>query len=105
MIEIYTESELNTELNKNKFNFVYISANWCDPCKKISPEIFNFENEYTNINFFKINIENIDDIIPDHNVNKIPFYIYYIKNQMFDFYQGTDLNIISKKIKNMILQK
>ena len=41
---------------------------WCGPCKKIAPEYEKISEKYSDCLFFKIDIEDCDDIVDEFNL-------------------------------------
>ena len=81
-------SEVN--LNLNNFNeeitntvklvLVDFYANWCGPCKMLSPIISEIANEYSNsVKVCKVNVDESQELALKYNIMSIPTLIF-LKN-------------------------
>ena len=69
------------ELIKNNDNVVIdFYATWCGPCKMLAPIIEEVSNEYTNIKFVKVDVDEASELTSLFGVSSIPT-VVYIKNQ------------------------
>ena len=53
LITVNFENVIKTQ----KLVIVDFYADWCGPCKMLSPVIANMANEFPNINFCKVNVD------------------------------------------------
>ena len=68
------------EINKDEFNevikekkvLVDCFANWCGPCKMLSPVLDNLSEEIKDYNFYKLDVDKANDIAVNYNVMSIP---------------------------------
>ena len=63
-------------LNCEKTVVVDFYADWCGPCKVLSPTIEEFANENPDIKVVKINIDEEEKIAEDYNIMYISAYFY-----------------------------
>lgn len=66
-------------LNCEKTVVVDFYADWCGPCKVLSPTIEKFANENPDIKVVKINIDEEEKIAEDYNIMYIPTLVF-VKN-------------------------
>ena len=66
-------------LKSEKTVLVDFYANWCGPCKMISPIIEQLAKENNNTKFVKINVDEVQDIAIKYEVMSIPTLVV-IKN-------------------------
>lgn len=77
--------------NKDKLILIDFYANWCGPCKVLSPILDKLAEDYTdNIIILKVDIEKNRDIVKEYSIKSIPTIIFY-KNEM----------IVDKKVGNL----
>lgn len=93
---IKDKNEFNEFIN-NEYVLVDFYADWCGPCKMLSPIVEQLENEISYIKVAKVNVDNLEDIARNYSVMSIPTLILF-KNG----------NVIDKKIgfmsKDVILE-
>ena len=69
-----------SEIKENEFKegikdgvvLVDCYASWCGPCKMLSPIIDEVSEEETNVNFYKLDVDNAEDISKEYNIMSIP---------------------------------
>ena len=57
-------------------------ADWCGPCRMLSPTMAELEKEYSDVKFCKIDVDNDPDLARMFKVQSIPF-IALVKNNTF----------------------
>ncbi len=73
MIEkIYQEEFTDRVLKADNPVLVDFYADWCGPCKMLSPILEELERENDDVTFFKINIDENEDIAEKYQVFSIP---------------------------------
>lgn len=65
------------DLVKNGVVLIDFYADWCGPCKMLSPELETIANENKNITIYKINVDNNPDIARKYGVMSIPTLVLY----------------------------
>jgi thioredoxin 1 len=67
--------------NPNKLMIIKCGATWCGPCKAIQPFYIYLSDNYPNVNFYEVDID--DDtgsiISEKYDIAKVPTFLY-IKN-------------------------
>ena len=91
-------------LNSNENSIVDFFATWCKPCKKVAPHYENLSNEYDNVNFYKINIENkeLRELIFTYNIRKFPSFLYFKNNTNFSMLQSSKIDEIKLELNRML---
>lgn len=73
-----TSNNFNEEvLNSDKVTIIDFYADWCGPCKMMSPIIDNIAEENDNIKVGKLNVDEAGDIASNYNVMSIPTIIIF----------------------------
>lgn len=79
-----TSDNFNEEvLNSDKTTIVDFYADWCGPCKMMSPIIDNIAEENDSVKVGKLNVDETQDIAESYNVMSIPTIIIF-KNGIED---------------------
>jgi len=90
-------SENFEEQTKDKYAIVDFYADWCGPCKQLGPAIEAMSNDYDNISFFKVNVEDSPELAAKFGVRGIPHVILLGPDQkVVDTVVGNDINKILK---------
>lgn len=69
--------ELDDILNKNEKVFVDVWANWCMPCKVMSPIFEDISDKYEGIQFVRVESDEKNEVGEKLNVLSIPSFLYY----------------------------
>ena len=76
MVNIIKSEEFNNVI-KEGVVFVDFFANWCGPCKMLSPIIDEVSNEITDIKFIKVDVDASPEIAQTYNIMSIPTLIIF----------------------------
>ena len=78
-----------TVLTKDNFKFeveeynglvvIDLYADWCGPCRMLAPVIHELENEYTDVKFCKVNVDEEGELAGFFEVMSIPS-LFVVKN-------------------------
>jgi thioredoxin 1 len=63
----------NEVINSDKPVFVDFWAEWCGPCRMVSPTVEELSKEYKDkVNFVKVNVDQNNELASKYNVFSIP---------------------------------
>jgi thioredoxin 1 len=89
-----TSDELITYSKSKSSTLIVIDfkATWCGPCKAIKPFITYLHENYPNVEFLEIDIE--DDtrntIVSTFKIKKVPTFVFYKDGELCNSLIGTD---------------
>ena len=69
---IENKAEYEQLLKDSKSVFVDFYADWCGPCKMISPLVEKLAEKHTDVTFVKVNVDNTPDIAGMYGIMSIP---------------------------------
>ena len=70
-MKIVNESEFDKIISSG-ITLVDFYADWCGPCKMLSPILEELDNEYPNITFVKVNCDNDINLASRYGIMSIP---------------------------------
>ena len=78
--------------NPTKLIVIDFKASWCGPCKTIQPYITYLKEQYENVDFYEIDIEDeeTETITQNFEIKKVPTFIYYKNGNICNKLIGTD---------------
>lgn len=79
VIEVSDENFKSEVLESDKTVLIDFYADWCGPCKMLSPVVEEVAKENDNIKVVKINLDNSQDIAVEYGIMSIPTLVV-IKN-------------------------
>ena len=77
-MKIVNEAEFD-EIIKQGITLVDFYADWCGPCKMLSPILEELDSEYSNVTFVKVNCDNDIHLAERYGIMSIPA-IYMFKD-------------------------
>ena len=69
--------ELKELVKNNKKVLVDCYAVWCGPCKMLSPIIDQLAKEVEGTKFYKINVDEDDEISDEYSISSIPTLLFF----------------------------
>jgi thioredoxin 1 len=104
VIKVKTEPEFQELIKKNEISLVDFSASWCGPCKTISPYFESLSDQNKEIQFIKVDVDELPEVSNSANIQAMPTFVVYKKGVITsDFIRGADrdgiLKLISKYSK------
>lgn len=87
----------------NKGILLQFTAQWCPPCRVISPVVSSLAEQYaSSVRFIKADIDNtaIGDVVAEHGVSAVPMFVAYSKdgNKTATF-TGADKQALQKAVQ------
>ncbi len=86
MVYHFDESNFEAEVLKSELPvFVDFYADWCGPCKMMSPVIDKLADEYAGrIKVGKVNVDDCMDLAQQFNITSIPNMVFIKNGQVVD---------------------
>ena len=89
------------EIYRSEKAVICFSAEWCIPCKNFSPTYSTYADKYKNISFYKVDIDDNDDLINMFNITSVPTFIFLNKGVKINQLIGVDENKFSLYIQEL----
>jgi thioredoxin 1 len=67
---------------------VDLFATWCGPCKMLSPILDEISDEITTTKFYKIDVDDNEDIAREYNVMSIPTVLVFENGELINTIVG-----------------
>jgi len=86
MAQAFTDSNFQTEvLSSDKLTVVDFWAEWCGPCKAITPILGELADEYDGrVKIGKVNIDEQQGLAGEYGIRAIPTLLLFDKGQVAD---------------------
>lgn len=82
-MQIKSENEFQSFIN-NEYVLVDFYADWCGPCKMLSPIVESIASSRDNIKVAKVNVDELNDVARNYSVMSIPTLILFKNGQVVD---------------------
>ncbi|XP_073315931.1 thioredoxin H2-like [Primulina huaijiensis] len=82
----------------SKLMVVDFTASWCGPCRYIDPAINEFAVKYTDVDFIKIDVDELFDVAQDFGVQAMPTFLLMKRGKIVDKVVGAKKDDLQKKI-------
>lgn len=84
------------EINNNNFSdetkegvvLVDFWANWCGPCKMLTPVLEQLSSEMTDVKFFKVNVDENGELAQQFRIASIPTVMIFKNGEVVDKMMG-----------------
>ena len=97
------EVELN-EATKEGITIVDFYANWCGPCRMLSPVLEELEEENDNISIAKVDVDEARELAMKYKISAIPALLFFKDGELVStevgFMSKDDLLEVLKGINN-----
>jgi thioredoxin 1 len=101
MVKIVNEL---SEISKNKKVIIDFFAEWCGPCKKISPMYNELSETYSDIEFYKCNVDESASLSEEFGINALPTFVSLNNGKVVKTMEGASLSGLKElldELKNM----
>ncbi|VDO30357.1 unnamed protein product [Onchocerca flexuosa] len=73
-------------------------ADWCGPCRMISPHIEKLSEKYPQVVFIKVNVETCRQTSSEFGINAMPTFVLLYKGREVDRMMGANVELLETKI-------
>lgn len=81
MVKQINSDEFKEVIKEGKV-VVDLFATWCGPCKMLSPVLDEISKEITTTKFYKIDVDDNEDIAREYNVMSIPTVLVFENGEL-----------------------
>ena len=89
------------EQSKEKLVVVDFTATWCGPCQMIAPHFEAMSQEYTNVIFVKVDVDDQSDIAQMCGVRAMPTFQFFKNGEKVDDMCGANINGLKEKVSKL----
>ncbi|QHO11751.1 hypothetical protein HN873_051342 [Arachis hypogaea] len=83
----------------NKLMVIDFTATWCAPCKSMDPIIQEFAYKYTQVEFIKIDVDELMGVSQEFQVQAMPTFVLIKKGKVVDKVVGARKDQLQKLIE------
>jgi len=97
--QLHNNSDLQEVTRSSHLSVVDFFTLWCSPCKTIAPKIEQLAKTYTNVSFYKVDVDEMNDAAEKSNVSAMPTFPFYKGGTMVAQIVGADYNKIKRTVE------
>ena len=108
MLIVQSQEDYRNKIFSSNKNIILVDffAEWCGPCKLLTPKLENLEKKYDNIEILKVDVDNdnCSQISELYKITCMPTIIFLKdkKNQENFKVEGNNIELIEENIKKLI---
>ena len=98
--QLETKAEFHAALAEagEKLVVVDFTATWCGPCQRIAPKFAQWADEYTDVVFVKVDVDDNEDTAQECGVSAMPTFKYFKGGKVVFEVVGADPGAIKAAI-------
>ena len=91
--------EFETAVRSNNKVIIQFSANWCGPCKRLTPILDKFVEGKDDISVYKVDVGESSELAKEYNVKSIPKLIVFKDGEKYKEAIGL---LPKEKLENLV---
>ncbi|XP_076922476.1 thioredoxin H2-like [Bidens hawaiensis] len=103
VLSVHSLDKWNTQYQNsktsNKLMVIDFSAAWCGPCKFIEPAVHDLAVEFSDVDFIKIDIDELPDVANDFDVKAMPTFVLVKRGKERDRMVGVKKDELHRMIE------
>ncbi len=89
------------KIAEESLTIIDFTATWCGPCQMVGPKFDELSKKHTNYNFFKVDVDEGEEIAQECDIQCMPTFKFYKKGQLLDTISGNKIEDVEKKIQEL----
>ncbi|BBD72347.1 thiol reductase thioredoxin [Sulfodiicoccus acidiphilus] len=90
-------------LKRNKFAVVDFWAEWCAPCFILSPVLEELSEDYSQVAFGKINVDENKDVAAEYGIMSLPTVLFFKDGEVVDEVVGAvPREVVEIRLKSLL---
>lgn len=98
---IQSEAEFKTAISAANLVVVDFFAVWCGPCKMIAPMLEKFSNDYANVSFYKVDVDQLPTVASSNEVSSMPTLLFFKNGELVGKVIGANPGAIKQTIDKL----
>jgi len=102
-VKVLNENTFDEEINKDKLVIVDFWAEWCMPCRMLTPILEKLEKEFTDVEFAKLNTDENPNVAFKYGIFSIPTVLMFYKGEVVNSFVGAmPESVVRREIEKAI---
>lgn len=102
-MKVLNENTFDEEIKKEKLVIVDFWAEWCMPCRMLTPILEKLEKEFTDVEFAKLNTDENPNVAFKYGIFSIPTVLMFYKGEVVNSFVGAmPESVVRREIEKAI---
>jgi thioredoxin 1 len=97
--QINSAADFQSALSSNDVVFLDAFAEWCGPCKMISPYVSKWSDEYSGVHFAKFDVDNVPELSMSLGIRAMPTFLVFKGGKKVDEFVGANPAALKRLIE------
>jgi thioredoxin 1 len=97
-MEYVTAAQVEQLKSEGKKLLIQYTAEWCGPCKMLSPRLSNISNKYSDITFVRVDVDENMDSARELDIMTVPTVMIYDGYTLINKSLGANIDSVYTKI-------
>jgi thioredoxin 1 len=93
-----TQAQIENLQEQGQNVLIDFYASWCVPCQQLMPRLSNLEQNYTNVKFVKVDIDNNIEYAQSLGIMSVPTILIYKGTELLNKSIGANVDAVYKNI-------
>lgn len=93
--------EFESSIKGSGLSVVDFYATWCGPCKAMAPHLSKLVQEYPDVEFYKVDVDESPEIAQHCGVSAMPTFVYAKGGKLLGKVVGANPNGVEQGIKDL----
>ena len=90
-----------SEIPSIGISIVDFFAPWCGPCKTIAPSFLRLAEQFPEVSFFKVNVDEADDFATEFSITSLPTFLFFKNGKVVHKIEGANLRDVVSKLSEL----
>jgi len=98
---INNDTDFRSAITDNEAILVDFYADWCNPCKQLSPKLFVLAEQFPKVKIIKINTDTLPDIQDEFQVSSLPTLKLFVRGEVAKTIVGANVDKIRAALEEV----
>ncbi|KAK9471958.1 thioredoxin-like protein [Dipodascopsis tothii] len=100
--DLKSTAEFKEAIASDKLTVVDFFATWCGPCKVIAPKVHAFSEEFADVDFYKVDVDELSEVASEVEIRAMPTFILFKAGSKVQTVVGANPMALKKAITDAL---
>ena len=100
--KVQSKAHFRTQVSQPNLTVVMFTAMWCQPCKKILPEVERLSYRYPKVTFIKCDIDDHAEIAERCFIKALPTFMFCRSGDQLGYTVGADMRDVRAQVMRFV---